>query len=142
MSIEYKEGYDYWLVKDYSIETGISLGKTVSTKLLSMTAKGLLTIREGYAWDGASGPAIDTKTVKRASLIHDAIYQLIREGYIHPVHKERADELFIEEYLKSCDKLEKRNAFSALRAWYMRKAVDRYGDDSIKPRINEIKVAV
>jgi len=142
MSIEYKEGYDYWLVKDYSIETGISLGKTVSTKLLSITAKGLLTIKEGYAWDGASGPAIDTETVKRTSLVHDALYQLIREGYIHPVHKERADELFIEEYLKSCEKLKKKNALSALRAWYMRKAVDKYGGASTKPRKNEIKVAV
>lgn len=38
-----------------------------------------LVINRGYAWDGASG-AFDTKSIMDASLIHDALYQLIREG--------------------------------------------------------------
>lgn len=142
MSIKYKSGYKYQLVEDYSIETGISLGKTCTTSFLSITAKGLLTIKAGYAWDGASGPAIDTETVKRASLVHDAIYQLIREGYVHPVHKERADELFIEVYLDSCSKMKEKDAIAALRAWYMRIAVDKCGGPSTKPRKNEVLTAL
>jgi len=39
----------------------------------------ILRISEGYAWDGASGPAIDTKTNMTGSLVHDVIYQVIRE---------------------------------------------------------------
>jgi hypothetical protein len=35
-----------------------------------------------FRWDGASGPAIDTITFFLASLIHDALYQLIREGIL------------------------------------------------------------
>ena len=38
---------------------------------------GLLTLAEGYCWDGASGPALDTMNFARASLVHDAVYQLI-----------------------------------------------------------------
>lgn len=38
---------------------------------------GQLTIFEGYAWDGASGPALDSMSMARASLIHDVLYQLI-----------------------------------------------------------------
>lgn len=34
----------------------------------------------GYAWDGASGPAINTKNSLRATLVHDVLYQSMREG--------------------------------------------------------------
>ncbi|MHC4377405.1 MAG: hypothetical protein ACYS26_12465 [Planctomycetota bacterium] len=42
--------------------------------------RGKLTIRAGYAWNGPSGPAIDTRDFMRASLVHDALYQLMRAG--------------------------------------------------------------
>lgn len=42
--------------------------------------RGKLTIRAGYAWDGPRGPAIDTRNFMRASLVHDALYQLMRAG--------------------------------------------------------------
>lgn len=43
---------------------------------------GLLFIRCGYMWDGATGPALDTTSIIRASMIHDALYQLIGAGKI------------------------------------------------------------
>ena len=43
---------------------------------------GLLYISRGYCWDGASGPAIDTMSFARASLVHDALYQLIAAGHV------------------------------------------------------------
>ena len=39
-----------------------------------------LYISKGYSWDGPSGPAIDTPDWIKASLVHDALYQLIREN--------------------------------------------------------------
>lgn len=43
---------------------------------------GNLTINIGYAWDGASGPVIDTKNTLIASLVHDALYQAMRLNLI------------------------------------------------------------
>lgn len=42
--------------------------------------RGKLSIRANYSWDGARGPAIDTRNFMRASLVHDALYQLMRAG--------------------------------------------------------------
>lgn len=46
---------------------------------VALDPSGVLTIREGFSWDGASGPCIDTPTVMQASLAHDALYLLIRQ---------------------------------------------------------------
>lgn len=43
---------------------------------------GNLTINIGYAWDGASGPVINTKNTLIASLVHDALYQAMRLNLI------------------------------------------------------------
>ena len=51
-------------------------------------------IREGYAWDGPSGPTFDTENSIRASLLHDAIYQAIREKLIPPRNRRIADAEF------------------------------------------------
>ncbi len=45
-------------------------------------ANGNLTINVGYAWDGATGPVIDTKNTLIASLVHDALYQAMRLNLI------------------------------------------------------------
>lgn len=47
-----------------------------------LTSSGLLTIKSGYQWDGPSGPTFDTKTFMRGSLVHDGLYQLLREGLL------------------------------------------------------------
>ena len=54
---------------------------------------GVLEIRNGYAWDGPSGPTIDTKSTLRASLVHDALYQLMRAGKLTQDARDAADKL-------------------------------------------------
>ena len=44
-----------------------------------------LLIKDGYAWDGASGPTIDTKNTQTASLVHDGLWQLIAAGLGRPI---------------------------------------------------------
>ena len=66
--IEYRSGYKYQLASDYSIEINIKPAKDIDTKFIKLDTKGNLTIIEGYAWDGPSGPVIDTKENMRASL--------------------------------------------------------------------------
>ena len=93
--IHYKEGYKYQLVKDYTTETNIRPKYFIRSKFVRLDIDGFLYIFYGYAWDGASGPAIDCKKNMRASLIHDALSQLAREGYLNAKeHKEAIDEEF------------------------------------------------
>ena len=46
---------------------------------VELTGTGILRLQRGYMWDGPSGPALDTVGMHRASLIHDALYQLIAD---------------------------------------------------------------
>ena len=52
----------------------------------------------GYAWDGPSGPTFDTPNFMRGSLIHDALYQLMRNGLLREDFREDAD----KEIKKAC----------------------------------------
>ena len=70
--------YKYQLMKKgYTCQVNIRK-ISAKTAFIQLTAKGKLTIKRGYAWDGPSGPTIDTKTFMRGSLVHDALYQLMR----------------------------------------------------------------
>jgi len=92
--IRYKGGYKYQLCKTYTVWTEIRPPRVIKTQFICLTPDGLLRIRRGYAWDGPSGPAIDTPNFMRGSLVHDAFYQLMREGYLDPEQYRRpADQL-------------------------------------------------
>jgi hypothetical protein len=68
--------YKYQLKQSYSVQTCIFNQCYISTEYIKLEATGLLTIKEGYAWDGATW-CPDFDTIMRASLIHDALCQLI-----------------------------------------------------------------
>ena len=57
------------------------LPSTISAALplKTLDTDGVIYIAAGYAWDGPSGPALDTPSAMRGSLVHDALYQLMRE---------------------------------------------------------------
>jgi hypothetical protein len=86
------KGYKYVLVKNYHINVGIK-GYDCYTPYLELSSSGLLHIKKGYAWDGASGPTFDTVSSMRGSLIHDCIYQMIRLGKISPEYRKHSDAL-------------------------------------------------
>ena len=78
--ISYMAGYKYQIKEDYSVNVAIKPAKAIWTDWAMLTTEGILTIRKYYSYDGASGPTIDTKSSMRGSLVHDALYQLMREG--------------------------------------------------------------
>lgn len=113
-AVHYKGGYKYQLCEDYKIDLEL-FGAQAKTEFLALDIVGLLTIRKGYAWDGPSGPAVDTKNFMRGSLVHDAIYQLIREG-----HLRKDDRLYADRLLyRMC----REDGMSAIRATWVYLAV-------------------
>jgi len=79
--ISYKERrkYKYNLYSNVEYDTGLEVENAKDLGLLGITSDGMLKIKTGYSWDGPSWPAIDTKNFMQGSLIHDALYQLMRE---------------------------------------------------------------
>lgn len=87
--------YKYMLEEDLILfDTNIPFGIYYAHKYFMITPQGSLTIRTGYAWDGATSiPDLDCFML--ASLIHDCLYQLIRIGVLKKeVFKKQADLLF------------------------------------------------
>ena len=118
--IKYKNSYKYQLVEDYTVSVGVVPDKfVVDTPFILLNMKGVLTIKAGYAWDGATNPAWDTKTNMRASLVHDALYQLMREEKISLSFRRHADSLLRDIMVE--------DGASKLRAWYYFRAVQLAG---------------
>ena len=93
--IQYRSGYKYQLAANYTVSTGIQPKKEVDDLFIKLSLDGTLTIVAGYAWDGPSGPVVDTKRNLRSSLVHDALYQLMRQRHLTiKDHKNAADRLF------------------------------------------------
>ncbi len=110
--------YKYQLVEDYTLNVGIQ-DYEINHDYMQLKKDGTLTIRKHYAWDGPSGFSIDTRTFMRGSLVHDALYQLMRLGLLDRAHRERADNLLQE--ICEADGMWK------FRAWYVRKMVRWFG---------------
>ena len=96
--IQYKKRrkYKYNLHSVCTYHTGIKVEKEHKSVFIEIGTDGFLTIHKGYAWDGPSGPTIDTKDFMRGSLVHDALYQLLREGVLDQKYRKRADEIIRE----------------------------------------------
>jgi hypothetical protein len=125
--IFYKDGYKYQLKQNYSHQTPF-VGVYASTDFILLVPTGLLVIKRGYAWDGPSGPTIDTKDFMRGSLVHDALYQLMREGHLDTVHKDTADRILQEICIQ-----DGMNRFIAVVVY---QAVKKFGGPATDPNIN------
>ncbi|QSA96490.1 DUF1353 domain-containing protein [Methylococcus sp. EFPC2] len=124
--IAYKDGYKYQLKESYEVLIDIKPEVSIATSYIGLDAQGKLSLREGYAWDGPSGPTIDTLTFMRGSLIHDALYQLMREEHLDKdKYREQADRLLQKICLE--------DGMGALRAWWVYQGVKRFGDPSADP---------
>jgi len=87
-------GYKYRLARDFQAMLPIKgIFARSKSGLITLHESGLLVIKRGWAWDGASGLTIDTKSSMRGALIHDALYQLIREGLLPLEYREIADRI-------------------------------------------------
>ena len=104
MKIHYTIGYKYQVAKAMAVniqlnDPPVEVVNLTFLKLIpgaSASSPCTLIVKEGYAWDGASGPAVDSPNFMRGSCVHDALYQLLRMEKISAVNRERADRILVE----------------------------------------------
>lgn len=91
--IRYQGGYKYQLFEEYVVTVGIAQANDIVTDFIDLSPVGRLVIKKGYAWDGPSGPTFDTLNFMRGSLVHDALYQLMRQKHLdRDVFRDEADD--------------------------------------------------
>jgi len=104
---------------------GISIHHSLFGISLSLT--GTLMIRSGFHWDGASGPAVDIKEFMRPSLVHDALYILMRDRFLSADYREYADQLLREMCLEE-----------GMSEWYANLvyySVRKFGGNALKKKM-------
>ena len=91
---EYK--YKFKVEENFSIELPFKIPDFVHP--YASLKDGILSVKRGYAWDGASGPIINTRDTLVASLVHDVLYQAMRLNLIKSSKENRqiADKNFFE----------------------------------------------
>lgn len=122
--IKYKRGMKYQLEQDYMLRVPI-LEYSIETKYFELTPEGILLVRDGYAWDGPSGPTVDIKSFMRGSMVHDVIYQMLRMEVIDKSNKEVGDQLLYDICVE--------DGMWNWVAWAVQKAVTRFGFMSTHP---------
>ncbi len=124
--IRYRGDYKYQLASEYRIKINILPAEDIFTDFIDLKEDGELRVKNSYAWDGPSGPVIDTKENLRASLVHDALYQLMR-----------LEELSSRTYRKTADKIFrnicKKDGVSSISANVYYKALRRFGKPATSP---------
>ena len=113
-----KANYKYQLDETEQYYTGICPEYTIDTPFIRLRSNGLLTIRQGFAWDGCTDPAIDTDTNMTAGLVHDALYWLMRQELLPEEYRKEADDLFRAICIKK--------GMRGFRAWYYWRGVRRF----------------
>ncbi|RLC38845.1 hypothetical protein DRH27_01295 [Candidatus Falkowbacteria bacterium] len=103
--MKYREiaNYKYQLMEELTYPVSWPDSLNPSDDDFVFVKDGKLILREHYAWDGSTVPAKGLfavvgwnadKFCNKASVIHDALYQLMRAGRLDRNHKNFADRLY------------------------------------------------
>ena len=133
--MKYREGYKYQLAETIGIQLPFP-APAIDTEheFITITPSGQLIAEQGYAWDGASGPTVDTKSSMRASLFHDALCQLMRDGLLdREIFSPLADAFFRDICI--ADGMWKWRA----NVWYS--MLRKFGKAATMPRPDEVLTA-
>lgn len=145
--MKYKEvDAKYVQVGDDWTRTRIRLAR-VSTDFCELYEDGRLMIKDGFLWDGCSGPTLDDDTNMVPGRNHDCKYKLIRLGLIPMSCREVADrelkEEILERGLERAGKNPIKRKFYEFRAWYYYEGVDHWASWAARrdaePKVKEAK---
>jgi len=126
MVVEYQKGYKNRLYKTYKGNVAIYPDVHIESKFGFLYPNGNIEIFEGFMWDGCSGPTIATKSTRRAGMVHDFLYYLMRHGLLEQHQRKQADNVFRRILLE--DKC------LWLRAWGYFKAVRMFAASAASPQ--------
>jgi len=123
----YVGGYKYQSRNDMIYQVFIFPDEDIITDLIVLRKDGWLWVGKYFAWDGASGPTIDTRTNMRAGHAHDALYALFRMGKLDPDKWRPQADWIIGDLMR-------RDGANNARAWYYEKAVNVFAAYAADPR--------
>lgn len=83
----------YQLAEDYLYPLPPEFSQHQAIIPFATLVNGRLAIHRGFAWDGPSGPTVDTSDSMRGSLVHDVLYRMIAEGKLPPELRKPADDV-------------------------------------------------
>jgi len=95
MKFRKTKGWKYQLTEPYQCQIRPFYAGDIETEFVQLDRTGALHLKRYYAWDGASGPCPDVKSIMIASLVHDALYQLMRQDLI-----DRSSRIYADRELK------------------------------------------
>ena len=112
--------YKYQTTREMTVQTSFRPPSSLQTSYgwVWLLPSGELMVMKGYAWDGPSGPSIDTENFMRGSLFRDALYQMLREGVLpNPADLNRAiADILLYDICRE-------DGMCEFRAWYVWKCV-------------------
>lgn len=114
--------YRYRLTEKFSIQTKIKVdvdSKSQLDNFIAFNKEGVLTVFENFCWDGLSGPTLNFSHTQKASLVHDALYQLMEEGKLPQSARLAADKEFYHLLLSS--------GVAKMYCWYLYAGVRLFG---------------
>jgi len=132
-TVAYFTGHKYILTEDYSHRLSFNTGARVASGLIELEGD-ILFLRTGFGRDGTYGPAVDTKDVRRASAVHDAVWDLMKARLLDSELKEDVDREFAT--------ILEADGMPSFRRWYLHKAVSNYGSVSPSDRSDLAKKAM
>jgi len=71
-------------------------GQEAYTSHIRLASNGTIVLLTGYVWDFGSGPAIDTPDMVYASIVHDALYELMALGRLPWGLRKGVDKHFVD----------------------------------------------
>lgn len=110
----------------------------------ALAKNGIVLLKQGFTWDGPSGPAIDTDDLMRASALHDFGYRSIRRGLL-PFRLRRPFDMILQAVhgndsgasdgidLRGQELPWYKRAFHRARNWWVWSAVRDFGSSSAVP---------
>jgi len=113
----YEKGYKYQIVEDFKVQLPLTIEKDIEIPFASLSKDGLLWLKPGFAYDGASGPTKDSKANMRGSGIHDALYKMMRLELLSLKWRPLADKLLKEYCIADTKKGYKWAARIRYKAW-------------------------
>lgn len=139
LDIKYEElkVFKYRLRNEINITTDL-IGYDIKDDFFTLSRDGDLSIKDGYRWDGPSGPMLDTENSMVGSCIHDAGYQMIRMELLPLSEKSTVDKMLKEAFTLS--------GMCKARVYMSYYAVKYFGWSSVipgdvyEPKIKEINI--